>query len=110
MPRCHFQSSTKAKTRYMFIFAHISFLFLKTTPISNPKGGGGGGILYMHVHFPMGPRPTLAPKRGGGGHVPEMPPPPPPPPDPPMLRWLSYKNEGGGGGGGAQPPIASLLY
>ena len=66
-------------TFYTF-FCHkfsISFLFLKTTPTSSPKGGGG--TLYMHVHFPIGTRPHLAQK---GGHVPEM---PPPPLDPLML-------------------------
>ena len=44
--------------------------------------GEGGGILHMHIHFPMGHRPSLAKSSLKGGHVPEM----PPPLDPPM-KW-----------------------
>ena len=41
---------------------------------SSPKRGGGGGILHVHIYFPIG---SLVQK---GGHVPEMPTPPPDPP------------------------------
>ena len=52
---------------YTYIF--ISFLFLKTTPTSNPKGGGGGGggayypciLIFLLGHI------QIWPKRGGGG-------------------------------------------
>ena len=53
---------------------HMHFIFLRTTPTSNSKGGH-----TTHAYsFSYGNTPTSSPK-GGGGHVPEMPPPPPPP-------------------------------
>ena len=61
------KNSASPKRPYFF----ISFLFLMTTPTSNPKGKGGGGMVYMHIHFLIGTCPHLAQKRG---HVPEMPP------------------------------------
>ena len=68
--RCHFQSSTKAKTRYMSIFLHISFLFLKTTPTSNPNGGH-----TIHAcSFSYGATPNSGPKGGGGGMCLKYPP------------------------------------
>ena len=48
---------------------HFFSLRLKTTPTSLIQKGG---MLHMHLHFPIGTRPHLAQK--GGGHVPEMPP------------------------------------
>ena len=37
----------------------MHIFFLRTTPNSSPKGeGGGGGILHMHICFPIGPRPS----------------------------------------------------
>ena len=56
----HFQSSTKATTRYMSIFVHNSILFLKTTSITNPKGGP----CYTCMFIFLWGHTQLWPKRG----------------------------------------------
>ena len=49
---------------FMFdaIFPFVEELPMKTI-ISSPKQGD---ILHIHIHFPMGPHPSLAQKGGGG--------------------------------------------
>ena len=57
------------QTCIFYAYLFISFLFLKTTPTSNP--------IHMHIHFPIGTRPHLALKC------------PHPPLDPPMF-WGKF--------------------
>ena len=54
----------------IFFWCLVSFhiYFSMTSPNSSLKGG----ILHMHINFPIGPRLSLVQKGGGGGHVPEM--------------------------------------
>ena len=52
----HFQSKKRGHSYYTCIF-----IFLKTTHPTLIQGGGGE-ILRMHIHFPMGPCPSLAQK------------------------------------------------
>ena len=53
-----------------------TFIFLRTTPNFNPRGGGRH-TTHMHIHFPMGPCPSLAQRGGGGGGMCLKCPPPP---------------------------------
>ena len=84
----HFQSKSWANIHFFYACFFISFIFLITTPTSNPKGGGAWSIYS----FSYWDTPTSGTK---GGHVPEMP--PPPPLDPPMtiaghpgcLKWYA---------------------
>ena len=68
---CHFPGLThehynfQSKRSRHSIHMHIYF-FLGPNPTLIQRGRGGG-ILPMPIHFPMGPRSTLAQKEGGGG-------------------------------------------
>ena len=60
----HFQSISSPNHGQTYTVLHtyffISFLFLKTTPTSNPKGGHA-----LHASFSYWDMPTSGPKRGG---------------------------------------------
>ena len=63
---------TKKAVRWSKILHHLQkvLFFGASQPVNKSKRGGGGGILHVHIYFPIGPTPLE------GGHVPEMPPPP----------------------------------
>ena len=63
---CHFHvfSSPKHRQTYIFLHIHIYFIyFLKTTPTSNPKGGGGGHTTHAYS-FSYWTTPNSGPKGG----------------------------------------------
>ena len=69
----HFQFKRSGHPTHAYLFS------LEPHPTLIQRGGGGGGhtsILHMPIHFPIGPRPTLAQKKGE------------PPLDPPMISFI----------------------